>query len=128
MNSRLPNIQSIHFVRISKVLTFSDIGNGIARISVPSWTKLPSITGSTDFDIKEKREKGNTVYVSELTTGIKEIQNNVGPVLVKLEFESGEKILIGEPDFPVIFEQTQNLLKKGLTFEHKSGHYPYLLQ
>lgn len=128
MNKSLNIITGISYASSRAIQSFNPSTSGNVRIATAVWKPVDYVIGSAGFTINEDKDKNGETYISNLSVNLRSSMADPGPVLVKIEFDSGEVIIIGEPDLPVRFEKNNSLTQKNLKIQHKSWHYPYKLQ
>lgn len=77
--------------------------------------------------IDKGESKSGVLYATSFSVNLKSHLKNPGSVIIRVEFESGNILIIGERDLPVRLDIAESLTQKNLKFSHKSWHYPYKL-
>lgn len=125
MNKGLNIITDIHYAGKNEIISFNPGPSGSVRIEVAEWKQLEFVIGTISFSVKDDQTKSGLQYTASLSGNLKLNIINPGPVIIKLQFDSGDSLVIGETDLPVRMELTQSLSQKSMKIQHKSWHYPY---
>lgn len=127
MDLSLNIVTALYYVPVSDIQSFNPTLSGSVRIQVAGWKPIDFVKGSVNFAIDHGQTKQGRQYNTSLTLNLKSPLKDPGPVMLRIEFESGNILIVGENDLPARFELPQSLTQKNLKLSHKSWHYPYKL-
>lgn len=127
MDRSLNIITAVWYTTLKSVQSYNFNLSGSVKLEVTEWEPVNFIKGSPGFTIEDGYTKSGKQFTSSLSINLKESFPDPGPVMIRIEFQSGNILIIGDPDLPVRFETSESLLQKNLKISHKSWHYPYKL-
>lgn len=128
MQNRLNLVAHLRHIKKSAIDEYQhDPHQGKVFIRWSADRKIPFTRANVSFAIDPSRTVGGKVYKITLSASLKSPVKEFEPGLLLLLLESGETLVLGNPDLPVTILLPESLLSKSLEITHESWHKPYLL-
>jgi hypothetical protein len=127
MKEILNPVASLTFHHLDQVTSFIAGSAGKAYIKTSGEFEIPFAKGAISYSCTDSSTAGGDLYTVAVNGNLKNKFKKLGQGLLIIELESGERLLLGEPELPVTIKITESLMQKSLQISHKSWHEPYFV-
>lgn len=126
MRERINIVTRVEYVKASNVRHFQSSLTGFVKVDA-DWEKINFVPGTIGFTVEDGKSKSGDIYQSSLNMSVRDLLTNPGNVILKLSFDSGLPIILGDTERPVRISLSSSLTQKALKVSHRDTHYPYSL-
>lgn len=127
MNDVLRLVASLTFHQLDQVTSFISGSTGKAYMQTSGQLDIPFAKGALSYNCASSPTSGGTLWTVGISGNLKQSVPDLGPGVLVIELESGERLLIGEPELPVAINISESFLQRSLQISHKSWHKPYFI-
>lgn len=127
MKEILNLVASLTFHNLDQVTSYLAGSTGKVYLQTSGHSDIQFVKGALSFNCVSSSSSGGTIWTSTLSGNLKSIPADLSQGILILELESGEIVVVGEPELPVTLNITESLTQKSLQISHKSWHKPLIL-